>query len=101
MRRKAADSCLRSGREPSRVTSATRTCTTDERCREEQPRLRVKNGEGSMMERSAAISRESLGRSRDGLEDLCINAIRMLSIDAVQQANSGHPGMPMCAATMA
>ena len=23
------------------------------------------------------------------------NAIRFLSIDAVQQANSGHPGMPM------
>jgi transketolase len=34
-------------------------------------------------------------------EELCINAIRMLSIDAVQQANSGHPGMPMGAATMA
>lgn len=34
-------------------------------------------------------------------EQLCINAIRMLSIDAVQQANSGHPGMPMGAATMA
>jgi transketolase len=30
-----------------------------------------------------------------------INAIRMLSIDAVQRANSGHPGMPMGAATMA
>jgi transketolase len=34
-------------------------------------------------------------------DQLCINAIRMLSIDAVQQANSGHPGMPMGAATMA
>jgi transketolase len=34
-------------------------------------------------------------------EQLCINAIRMLSIDAVQRANSGHPGMPMGAATMA
>jgi transketolase len=29
------------------------------------------------------------------LDQLCINAIRTLSIDAVQQANSGHPGMPM------
>jgi transketolase len=36
-----------------------------------------------------------------GLDQLCINAIRMLSVDAVQQANSGHPGMPMGAATMA
>jgi transketolase len=29
------------------------------------------------------------------LEQLCINAIRVLAIDAVQKANSGHPGMPM------
>ncbi|MCU0492990.1 MAG: transketolase [Chloroflexaceae bacterium] len=35
------------------------------------------------------------------LDDLCINTIRMFSIDAVQQANSGHPGMPMGAAAMA
>jgi transketolase len=38
---------------------------------------------------------------RMDLDGLSINAIRMLSIDAVQQANSGHPGMPMGAATMA
>ena len=35
------------------------------------------------------------------VDDLCINTIRMLSVDAVQNANSGHPGMPMGAATMA
>src|SRR6056300_1705808 len=35
------------------------------------------------------------------LDDLCINTIRFLSVDAVQQANSGHPGMPMGAAPMA
>ena len=35
------------------------------------------------------------------LENLCINTIRTLSIDAVQKANSGHPGMPMGAAPMA
>ena len=34
-------------------------------------------------------------------EQRCINTIRMLSIDTVQRANSGHPGMPMGAATMA
>jgi transketolase len=37
----------------------------------------------------------------DEVDELCINTIRMLSIDAVQQAQSGHPGMPMGAATMA
>ncbi len=35
------------------------------------------------------------------LDQLCINTIRMLSADAVQQANSGHPGMPMGDAAMA
>ncbi len=34
------------------------------------------------------------------LDELCINTIRFLSADAVQQANSGHPGMPMGAAAM-
>ncbi|MDD2582200.1 MAG: transketolase [Desulfuromonadaceae bacterium] len=35
-----------------------------------------------------------------GVDQLCINTIRFLSIDAVQKANSGHPGMPMGAAPM-
>jgi transketolase len=35
------------------------------------------------------------------LDQLCINTIRMLSVDTVQKAESGHPGMPMGAATMA
>jgi transketolase len=35
------------------------------------------------------------------IDHLCINTIRFLSIDAVQKANSGHPGMPMDAAPMA
>ncbi len=38
---------------------------------------------------------------RTGLDDLCINTIRTLSIDAVQRANSGHPGAPLGAAAMA
>ncbi|MBM4467225.1 MAG: transketolase [Chloroflexi bacterium] len=35
------------------------------------------------------------------LDQLCINTLRTLAMDAVQQANSGHPGMPMGAAAMA
>jgi transketolase len=35
------------------------------------------------------------------IDELCINTIRMLSADAVEKARSGHPGMPMGAATMA
>ncbi len=34
-------------------------------------------------------------------EQLAVDAVRMLSIDAVQQANSGHPGMPMGMADLA
>ena len=34
------------------------------------------------------------------LEQTAINTVRVLSIDAVQKANSGHPGMPMGAAAM-
>jgi transketolase len=35
------------------------------------------------------------------LDQLCINTLRTLAMDAVQKAKSGHPGMPMGAAPMA
>jgi transketolase len=35
------------------------------------------------------------------LDRLAINTIRFLSVDAVEKANSGHPGLPMGAAPMA
>jgi transketolase len=35
------------------------------------------------------------------VEQLSVNAIRTLSIDAIEKANSGHPGLPMGAAPMA
>jgi transketolase len=41
-----------------------------------------------------------MSKSKD-VTNLSINTIRMLSVDMVQKANSGHPGMPMGAAAMA
>src|SRR2546427_7970188 len=38
--------------------------------------------------------------SRKSLDQLCINAVRVLSMDAVQQAESGHPGTPMALAPL-
>ena len=46
--------------------------------------------------RAGAVQRSSAS----DLDELCVNTIRMLSVDVVQHANSGHPGMPMGAATM-
>ncbi|HYX69953.1 MAG TPA: transketolase, partial [Terriglobales bacterium] len=38
------------------------------------------------------------GERKLSLDELSINTIRTLSMDAVQQANSGHPGTPMAMA---
>src|SRR6202521_264812 len=44
-----------------------------------------------------AVSEQTLATGKQ-LEALCINTIRTLAMDAVQQANSGHPGAPMALA---
>jgi transketolase len=41
------------------------------------------------------VSQQSAVMSKQNIDQLCINTIRTLSIDGVQQANSGHPGAPM------
>src|SRR2546427_11713232 len=42
-----------------------------------------------------------LALAQDGTDRLCIDTIRTLAMDAVQQANSGHPGTPMAMAPVA
>jgi transketolase len=51
--------------------------------------------------RSTASSSPSSSGSAQSLPDLCINAIRVLAMDAVQKADSGHPGTPMALAPLA
>jgi transketolase len=43
----------------------------------------------------------SVTTDRAALDELCVNTIRTLSMDAVQKANSGHPGTPMALAPLA
>jgi len=42
---------------------------------------------------------DATGKDKD-IEHLCIDTVRVLSADAVQKANSGHPGTPMSTAPM-
>lgn len=41
------------------------------------------------------MSAKSQFKDLPELDQLCINTIRFLSVDAIQKANSGHPGLPM------
>ncbi|HEY6805756.1 MAG TPA: transketolase [Pyrinomonadaceae bacterium] len=47
---------------------------------------------------SAPVTKDN---SNPELDQLCINTIRTLAIDAVEKAKSGHPGLPLGAAPMA
>ncbi len=49
---------------------------------------------------SATVIQENSNPTPD-LDQLCINTIRALSLDAIQKAESGHPGLPLGAAPMA
>ena len=58
-------------------------------------RLKANTG----VEPQRGSEKESAGQQH--LEYLCINTIRTLAMDAVQKANSGHPGTPMALAPLA
>ena len=45
--------------------------------------------------------KQPVSSAKDPLDTLCINTMRTLAMDAVQQANSGHPGTPMALAPVA
>ena len=54
----------------------------------------------SLTSQNAASASSSASEKVD-IDELCINTIRTLSMDAVQKANSGHPGTPMALAPVA
>ncbi len=59
---------------------------------------------GQRLQRPLAERKHMLPVKANGENDLdltCINTIRTLSMDAVQAANSGHPGTPMALAPVA
>jgi transketolase len=48
------------------------------------------------MEKNPAVEDSAMD-----LDEMCINTLRFLAVDAVEKANSGHPGLPMGAAAVA
>src|SRR5438270_3351406 len=71
----------------------------------DQPAPRRPSGREAAETLARASSEQDHNRSpvpyRPSIDELCINTIRTLSMDAVQQANSGHPGTPMALAPVA
>ncbi len=57
--------------------------------------------EGAAAIAVAEESNRPLIGKKDRLEELCVNTIRFLAVDAVEKAKSGHPGTPMGMADMA
>ena len=52
----------------------------------------------AIIESTAHAAASTAKPASDAIDRLCINSIRTLAMDAVQAANSGHPGTPMALA---
>jgi transketolase len=59
--------------------------------------INIREHKETVMSTTRAIVENS---TQAQLDQLCVNTIRTLSMDAVQQANSGHPGTPMALAPL-
>src|SRR3954471_22052293 len=56
---------------------------------------------GTGTESASTRSNKMSEKTNHDLDQLCINAIRVLSLDMSEKARSGHPGLPLGAAPMA
>ena len=59
------------------------------------------NGHGMLVRGSVKKARAAKSPEQSELDARCIDAVRVLSAEMVQQANSGHPGAPMGCAPIA
>ncbi|KAI3971361.1 hypothetical protein MKX01_008205 [Papaver californicum] len=67
-------------------------------CSSRSIRVNSTSSSRSLVVRAAAV--ETLEKTDTALVDKSVNTIRFLAIDAVEKANSGHPGLPMGCAPM-
>ena len=52
----------------------------------------------SLTDAAAHAASGAIKPTSEPMDQLCVNTIRTLAMDAVQAANSGHPGTPMALA---
>src|SRR4029434_1558419 len=82
-----------------RDRTAHSSCRCQVRIREpdlcfDQSRSPCEESSANSCKASLLLSQKNHMKKAD-LDQLCINTIRTLSLDAVQKANSGHPGLPL------